>query len=93
MNRSAHRESNSPRDHPKTLKRFYAIQDNGDGTVDVYLEPVVTIYSVDEFREMDVRVRVVRGINPDDPAFGGDLEAHVRDHYSAWLASGEVIDL
>lgn len=37
--------------------------------------------------------RMILGVNPDDPAFGGDLEAHIRAHYSAWIETGEVIDL
>ena len=94
MSRLQHRNTNSPRDHPKTLKRFYAIVDNEDGTVDIHLEPVVTIYRTEDgIKEMDARVCIVRGINPDDPAFGGDLEAHIRAHFSAWMEIGEVIDL
>ena len=83
-----------PRDHPKTLKKFYAIVDNGDGTVDVHLEPVITIYRTEDgFKEMDVQVRIVRGICPDDPIYCGDLEAHIRAHFSAWMEIGEVVDL
>ena len=78
-----------PRDRPD----FYSIVPHTDGTVDVYLRPDVTVYRVGDIREYDVRVIVVRGVNPNDPAYGGDLEGYVRAHYSAWMEAGEAVDL
>jgi len=70
-------------------RRFYSIDDNGDGTVDVYLMPDVTVYPTEDgFKEYDIRVRVVRGIVPWD-----GLEQDIRARFMAWCESAEVIDL
>lgn len=77
---------NAPRDHPK---KFYEIVHNGDGTVDVFLRPEVTVYDTDTgVKEYDVRVRVVRGVMPWD-----GLEDDIRARFDAWCESAEVIDL
>ena len=70
-------------------RRFYAINDNGDGTVDVYLMPDVTVYPTEDgFKEYDVSVRIVRGVVPWD-----GLEQDIRARFMAWCESAEVIDL
>lgn len=77
---------NAPRDHPK---KFYEIVPTGDGTVDVFLRPEVTVYDTDTgVKEYDVRVRVVRGVVPWD-----GLEDDIRARFDAWCNSAEVIDL
>lgn len=74
-----------PRDRPCMGKRFYAIVENDDGTVDVYLSPVVSIYETElGVREYDVSVRIVRGIVP-----WPELEDDIRARYDAWCESGE----
>lgn len=75
------------RDRPG--KAFYSIVYNGDGTADVYLRPEVTAYQTPVgVTEYDVRVRVIRGLAPWD-----GMEEDIREHYSIWRASAEVIDL
>lgn len=82
-------ETNSPRDQPRKEKRFYAIEPQDDGTVDVYLSPVVCVYNTAlGVREFDVRVRVVRGVVP-----WPELENDIRQRYVSWCESGEEIDL
>lgn len=77
------------REPPGKGRRFYTIQDNEDGTVDVYLMPEVSVYPIpDGFKEYDVRVRVVRGVVPTE-----DLESDIRARFAAWCESGEVINL
>lgn len=66
----------------------------GDGLVDVWLaagdpEPYFKLDGRVEFR---LRMLGVRGVDPEDPRYGGDLERHVREHYSEWLAGAEWID-
>ncbi len=78
---------NAPRDHPG--KKFYEIVPTGDGTVDVFLRPEVTVYDTDAgVKEYDVRVRVVRGVVPWD-----GLEDDIRARFDAWCEAAEVIDL
>lgn len=74
---------------PAKGRRFYAINEKDDGTVDVYLMPDVTIYPTEDgFREYDISVRIVRGVVPWD-----GLEEDIRARFRAWCESGEVIDL
>lgn len=74
---------------PEKGRRFYAIQDNGDGTADVYLMPEITVYPTEDgFREYDATVRVVRGIVPWD-----GMEDDIRARFTAWCDAAEVIDL
>ena len=40
-----------------------------------------------------IRVRVVHGIDPEDPQWGGSLEGHIREHYAAWLESAEETEI
>lgn len=74
------------RDRPK---KFYWIDPNEDGTVDVYLDPSLTVYHTDMgIDEHDMSVRIVRGVVPFD-----GMEDDIRRRYRAWCESGEVIDL
>lgn len=79
-----------PRDHPSCKNRkFYAIEEQPDGTVDVYLSPIVCVYDTDlGVLEYDISVRVVRGVVPWD-----GIEDDVRARFNSWCESGEVIDL
>ena len=75
-------------------QHFYSILPSGEGTVDVYLNPAIEpMTTEDGITDYDIAVRVVRGVNPNDPQFGGDLEGHIRAHYDAWRDSGEMIYL
>lgn len=56
-------------------RRFYSVQENEDGTVDVYLRP-----------DEDGLLRVVRGVTPYD-----GLEEDIRARYDAWRESAEQI--
>jgi len=79
---------------PVKGRLFYSIVASGEGIVDVYLNPDLRpMTTEDGFTDYDITVLVVRGINPDDERFGGDLEGHIRAHYSAWCESGEMIYL
>lgn len=70
-------------------RHFYAIDPQADGTVDVYLNPNITVYDTDTgVREYDARVRVVRGVVPFD-----GMEEDIRARFDAWCESAEVIDL
>lgn len=74
------------RDRPGP-KRFYAIEPNEDGTVDVYLIPSGTVYDTDiGIKEYDVDVRVVRGVVPLE-----GIEDDIRTRFEAWCESGEAI--
>lgn len=79
-----------PRDHPASMSRkFYAIDVQLDGTVDVYLSPVLCEYDTDlGVREYDIRIRVVRGVIPWE-----GLEEDIRARFDSWCESGEIIDL
>lgn len=71
-----------PRDQPM---QFYRIVPQADGSADVYLFP-------DAATDGNRAFYVVRGVNPQDALFGGDLEGHVRAFFSAWVESGEMIE-
>ena len=58
-------------------RRFYSIQPNEDGNVDVYLRPDDT-----------GQIRVVRGVTPYD-----GLDDDIRARYDAWCESAETIFL
>ena len=79
---------------PETGRHFYSIVPSGEDTVDVYLNPAIEPMTTEGgITDYDIAVRVVRGVNPNDPQFGGDLEGHIRAHYDAWRDSGEMIYL
>lgn len=83
------RGSHVARDPPTHDRRFYAIEQMDDGTVDVYLAPVVCTYETDlGIREYDISVRVVRGVVP-----WPEIEDDIRARYDSWCESGTVIDL
>lgn len=70
-------------------RRFYSIVENDDGTVDVYLSPVLCVYSTDlGIREYDITVYVVRGVEP-----WPELEDDIRARFDSWCESGERIQL
>ena len=64
--------------------RFYRIVPQEDGSADVYLFP--------DAADGNRAFRVVRGIDPQDALFGGDLEGHIRAFFSSWVKSGELIE-
>ena len=75
-----------------TMKRFYSITEHDDGTVDVYPRPVLHPATIPNGgTDYDISVLAVRGIDPNDPRFGGDLEGHIRANYDAWCGLGETI--
>ena len=73
---------------------FYKIVPRGDGLVDVLLTPgePVPFLGLDGRVHIRIRRMVVRGIDPRDPQWGGDLETHVREHYAAWLEAAEEVE-
>ncbi len=75
---------------------FYRIAERGDGLVDVWLTPGEIVPIMDDLTgrvDYGIRVRVVHGIDPEDPQWCGDLEEHIRMHYAAWLKSAEEIEI
>lgn len=80
----------NPRDRPSEKgRRFYAIEEQPDGTVDVYLSPVICIYDTCfGVKEYDISIRVVRGVIPWD-----GIEDDIRSRFDSWCECGEVIDL
>ena len=77
------------------LEEFYRIVPSDGGLVDVYLTPAEAVPYNDRDGRVDFRFRLlaVRGVNPADPQWGGDLEGHIRQHYAAWLESAEEIEI
>ena len=76
------------------LDSFYRIMPSVDGRVDVYLTPGEVVPAFNNLNgRMDyvVRLLAVMGVDPADPTFRGDLEEHIRRHYSWWLASAEEV--
>jgi len=77
---------------PKYGRRLYYIHDKGDGTVDVYLRPGISPKTDHHgCADHDSIAIVVRDVDPNDADFGGDLEGHIRAHYTAWCESGEEV--
>lgn len=73
---------------------FYRIEQRGDGLVDVWLTPGRPQTYLKKGRTLfRICLRAVRGIHPDDPQWGGNLEEHIRRNYRAWLESAEVITI
>ncbi|MDD2647336.1 MAG: hypothetical protein PHI27_06445 [Eubacteriales bacterium] len=74
------------RDRPKN---HYSIEDNGDGTVDVYLSPDFCVYRTRGGAiEYDATLYVMRGVEKFD-----GLEDDIRRRFYAWLESAERIEL
>lgn len=74
---------------------FYRFETRGDGLVDIWLTPGEPrpYWKLDGRMDFGIRVLVVRGIDPKDPQWGGDLEAHVREHFSEWLGMAEEVEI
>lgn len=75
---------------------YYRFEPRGDGLVDVYLTPGKAVPMYDDLTgrmDYNIRLLAVRGIDPKDPQWGGNLEAHVRAHYYDWLASAEEVEI
>ena len=75
---------------------FYRIIPAHDGLVDIWLTPGKAIPCMDDLTgrmDFNIRLLAVRGINPEDPQWGGDLEGHIRAHYYDWLKSAEEIEI
>lgn len=77
------------RDRPGARTRLFVVEPNGDGTVDIFLDPVVQSYETDVgVREYDASVRVVRGIVP----WPGMID-DIRGRFDVWRECGEAISL
>ena len=75
---------------------FYRITERPDGLVDVWLTPGEVVPIMDDLtgrKDYGIRLLAVRGIDPNDPQWGGSLEEHIRMHYAAWLESAEEIEI
>lgn len=75
---------------------FYRVTERGDGLVDVWLTPGEIVPIMDDLTgrvDYGIRVRVVHGVDPEDPQWCGDLEEHIRRHYAAWLESAEETEI
>lgn len=80
----------------KAVCDFYEIAERGDGLVDVVLTPGEVVPMRDDLTgrtDYGIRLMAVRGINPEDPQWQGNLEEHIRRHYAAWLESTEEIEI
>lgn len=80
----------------KAVSDYYEIKERSDGLVDVWLTPGELVPIRDDLTgRTDYRIRLmaVRGINPEDPQWDGNLEEHIRRHYAAWLESAEEIEI
>lgn len=73
---------------------FYRFEPRSDGLVDILLTPgePVPFWKLDGRMDFRIRTLVARGIDPRDPQWGGNLEAHVREHYAAWLEMAEEVE-
>ena len=75
---------------------FYRIIPARDGLVDIWLTPGDPVPLLDNLTgriDYNFRILAVRGINPEDPQYGGDLEEHIRRNYYAWIMSAEEIEI
>ena len=80
----------------RAICNFYRITERGDGLVDVWLTPGEIVPIMDDLTgrvDYGIRLRVVHGIDPEDPQWGGSLEGHIREHYAAWLESAEETEI
>lgn len=70
-------------------RTFYFISPRADGLTDVFLRPIVRVYSGENgAKEYDCAARVVRGIAPWD-----GMEEDIRKNFDAWCREGDEIDL
>lgn len=68
---------------------FFSIIHNGDGTVDIFLQPTVYVYHTDcGIDEYDISVPVIKGVVP-----WPEIEEDIRSRYDAWCKIAEVISL
>ena len=75
---------------------FYRVMPAGDGRVDVWLSPGEAVPAYDDLSgriDYNIRILAVRGVDPEDPQYGGDLEEHIRRNYYAWIGLAEVIEI
>jgi hypothetical protein len=75
---------------------FYRIVKRADGLVDVWMTPGEAVPAYDNLSgrvDFNIRLQAVCGVNPEDPQWGGDLEAHIRAHYCDWMASAEEVEI
>lgn len=78
------------------FKRFYRIIETHDGLVDVWLTPGQAVPATDDLTgrtDYNFRILAVRGINPKDEQWSGNLEEHIRRHYEDWIKSAEEIEI
>lgn len=78
------------------MGKFYRIKPRADGLVDVWLTPGEAVPAYDNLTgryDYNIRILMVTGIDPADPIFQGDMEGHIREHYSWWLASAEEVEI
>ena len=68
------------------------------GGIDLSIGSIITLVNmvcaymmVNMNMHWTISVLAVRGIDPNDPRFGGDLEGHIRANYDAWCGLGETI--
>lgn len=75
---------------------FYRIIPARDGLVDIWLTPGTAMPKTDDLTgrtDYGFRLLAARGVDPEDPEWGGDLEEHVRRHYTDWIESAEEIEI
>lgn len=75
---------------------FYRIIPARDGLVDIWLTPGTAVPILDDLTgrtDYGFRLLAVRGIDPEDPGWGGDLEEHIRRNYEAWIESAEEVEI
>lgn len=80
----------------RAVSDYYRITERGDGLADVWLTPGELVAITDDLTgrlDYGIRILAVRGIDPKDPQWGGNLEEHIRRHYAAWLESAEEIEI
>ena len=78
------------------MGKFYRIKPRADGLVDVWLTPGEAVPAYDNLTgryDYNIRILMATGIDPADPIFQGDMEGHIREHYSWWLASAEEVEI
>lgn len=64
--------------------------------VDIWLSPGEAVPLTDDLTgriDYNFRVLAVRGIDPKDPQWEGDLEEHIRRNYYKWIESAEEVEL
>ena len=80
----------------KAVSDYYEIKERSDGLVDIWLTPGELVPIRDDLTgrtDYGIRLMAVHGINPSDSQWGGSLESHIREHYAAWVASAEEIEI